>query len=1085
MTCTPRAIRFALPATFIVAAFAAFATGQTIRTVSTIGPGGPGPWATATTNLAAALAASQPGDEVWIAAGIYTPATSGNQTVSFVIPSGVRVFGGLVGTELALSDRAADPLSHPTILSGDQRGDDPATLGFFLPTTRENSFHVIKVSNTAATIVLDRLTVTHGTPSHYYGSTTVEANMVGGGLYATNAQLICSDCAFQDNLSGGFSAQSLWHPVLGKPGAGAYLSNCTAQFIRCTFARNIAGAGISGSCANGSAIGIGNGGDGGGAYIQSGSTTFRDCTFLANEAGSGGSGGYCTFSAGDGGPGGNGGAVRGVNASLLFHGCVFNSNRAGNGGAGAQALGGAPSANGSAGSGGAIYCTAGSLVVDRCTFRSNAAGAGGGGGDVGLPGGRGGALYLSNTPCRATSSLFASNRAGNGGVGGNNDVVLFAGGAGGNDGACWMDSASGPISISSCTFANNAPGMQGVGNPNGAAASTGGLEISSTSTSSIANCVFWNNTGAQLSASTAVLSSNCIRSQPPGPNGTNADPMFVNAATGDYHLLPNSPCINAGINAAGALPSDVDLDGKPRFVDACSIALAGPSNLPAVDIGAYEFQFAVPDCNADGICDVRQTSGTPLTPADSATGQRFGWSAALNADYAAIGARSKDTPRGLASGQVSVYDRAGSSYGSVSNLVPADGAPGDDFGNIVALSAPWLAVGARFADVGANADAGAAYIYRRDGLAWTSAQKLTPNDAHPGDEFAHGLAIDGTAIVAGALLGDAPAIAHTGAAYVFRLGPTSTWAQEAKLNAADAAANDGFGISVGISGSTAIIGAPYHTETGLATGAAYIFDQSGAVWTQTAKLLPPNGAAGDTFGELVAISGNAILINAPRHTVAGLSQAGSVYIYRRIGGVWTLEATLTSNSPRAGELFGFGLALDGDTAIIGGFARNSQVGIPHSGAAYVFRHISTQWLLASRVENPEPAANADFGYSVALGGGKFIAGAMRQPVRGVAEVGDARVFDLSMLDSNRNGLPDSCDIASGLLIDANGDGIPDAIPANTCTADFNGDSALNAQDIFDFLSAWFAVDPRADFNHIGGITAQDIFDYLAAWFAGC
>jgi hypothetical protein len=54
-----------------------------------------------------------------------------------------------------------------------------------------------------------------------------------------------------------------------------------------------------------------------------------------------------------------------------------------------------------------------------------------------------------------------------------------------------------------------------------------------------------------------------------------------------------------------------------------------------------------------------------------------------------------------------------------------------------------------------------------------------------------------------------------------------------------------------------------------------------------------------------------------------------------------------------------------------------------------------------------------------------------------------------------------------------------------CPADFNADGAVTVQDIFDFLSAWFAGDPRSNFNGQGGISVQDIFDYLAAWFAGC
>jgi hypothetical protein len=57
------------------------------------------------------------------------------------------------------------------------------------------------------------------------------------------------------------------------------------------------------------------------------------------------------------------------------------------------------------------------------------------------------------------------------------------------------------------------------------------------------------------------------------------------------------------------------------------------------------------------------------------------------------------------------------------------------------------------------------------------------------------------------------------------------------------------------------------------------------------------------------------------------------------------------------------------------------------------------------------------------------------------------------------------------------------VPA--CPADFNASGTTNVQDIFDFLAAWFAADPRANINGVGGVTVQDIFDFLAAWFAGC
>ena len=75
------------------------------------------------------------------------------------------------------------------------------------------------------------------------------------------------------------------------------------------------------------------------------------------------------------------------------------------------------------------------------------------------------------------------------------------------------------------------------------------------------------------------------------------------------------------------------------------------------------------------------------------------------------------------------------------------------------------------------------------------------------------------------------------------------------------------------------------------------------------------------------------------------------------------------------------------------------------------------------------------------------------------------------------------------IFDVDGDGIIGPLDVafyNTlCPADFNHSGTLSAQDIFDFLNAWFAGDPNADFNHSGIVSVQDIFEFLAAWFVGC
>jgi hypothetical protein len=60
-----------------------------------------------------------------------------------------------------------------------------------------------------------------------------------------------------------------------------------------------------------------------------------------------------------------------------------------------------------------------------------------------------------------------------------------------------------------------------------------------------------------------------------------------------------------------------------------------------------------------------------------------------------------------------------------------------------------------------------------------------------------------------------------------------------------------------------------------------------------------------------------------------------------------------------------------------------------------------------------------------------------------------------------------------------------AVQLSVCAADFNCTGVVSVQDIFDFLAAYFAADPRADVNNSGSVTVQDIFDFLAAYFTPC
>ena len=143
--------------------------------------------------------------------------------------------------------------------------------------------------------------------------------------------------------------------------------------------------------------------------------------------------------------------------------------------------------------------------------------------------------------------------------------------------------------------------------------------------------------------------------------------------------------------------------------------------------------------------------------------------------------------------------------GSSVKLVANDAAAVDQFGFSVAISGDIVAVGSRH-DSDAGSFSGSAYVFVRGGSTWNQQQKLTANDAAQGVQFGESVAISGDTVVVGSLFDD-DAGDNSGSAYVLVRSGT-TWSQQQKLTASDAAAHDNFGDSVAISGDNVVAGSP-------------------------------------------------------------------------------------------------------------------------------------------------------------------------------------------------------------------------------------------------------------------------------------
>jgi hypothetical protein len=314
-----------------------------------------------------------------------------------------------------------------------------------------------------------------------------------------------------------------------------------------------------------------------------------------------------------------------------------------------------------------------------------------------------------------------------------------------------------------------------------------------------------------------------------------------------------------------------------------------------------------------------------LTASDATALHLFGYAVGISGDAAVVAARD-NTP---SPGSAYVFRDDGLSWTQEQKLTASDGVDGDQFGSSAAISGDVVVVGARWDDDNGT-NSGSAYVYRFDGASWMEEQKLTRTDGAADDEFGYSVAISGDVIVVGALRDDDAGV-DSGSAYVFAYDGAS-WMEEQKLVAADAAADDQFGVAVGVSGDAAVVGAHFDDDNGGLSGSAYVFAFGGTSWTQEQKLLASDGAGSDTFGSSVGISGDSIVVGAPLDGDAG-NGSGSAYFFRfETSSGWTEAAKLTASDAAAGDTFGFSVAASDGSALIG--ARQDEDNGTRSGSAY-------------------------------------------------------------------------------------------------------------------------------------------------------
>ena len=324
-------------------------------------------------------------------------------------------------------------------------------------------------------------------------------------------------------------------------------------------------------------------------------------------------------------------------------------------------------------------------------------------------------------------------------------------------------------------------------------------------------------------------------------------------------------------------------------------------------------------------------------------------------------------------------------------LTAADGESIDRFGSAVAIYGDTVAVGAEEDDIGATADQGSVYIFTRSGATWALQQKLTAFDGIVDDMFGQAVAIYGDTLAVGAPTRGG---FRAGSVYVFtRSG--ATWTLQQKIAAFDGAADNLFGCAVALSDFTLVAGS-FGADIGAnnAQGAVYVYTRIGAVWSLQKKITAGDGSADDFFGIAVALSVDTLAVGARSADVGSNQNQGSVYVFQRYGTIWLPEQKLTASDGAAGDLFGTAVALGGDTLAVGA-SRGDVSGIADQGSAYVFTRSDGVWSLQQKLTANDGAMFDYFGDAVALSGDMVVVGAHEDDIGANSAQGSAYVFTRS------------------------------------------------------------------------------------------
>ncbi len=332
------------------------------------------------------------------------------------------------------------------------------------------------------------------------------------------------------------------------------------------------------------------------------------------------------------------------------------------------------------------------------------------------------------------------------------------------------------------------------------------------------------------------------------------------------------------------------------------------------------------------------------------------------------------------------------------NLYNSGTSYGSYFGSALSANSDYL-LAAAYGDYNAQnglAAAGTVRLYKKTNGVWPlQAQTIITSPLPANSEhFGSSINIDASTFIVGALGNSS----NRGRAYIYTVNAGGQAVLSASLVPLGLQQNDFFGMSSGISGYYALVGAPgkmVGTNSSQGIVYAYRYDVTSGTWLQMGTgLTAPDGMANDFFGKNLSVSGSYAAIAATSKNVNGVHNAGKIYIYHFNGNDWVYSTSLTANNPLQHDKFGTSVFLKGDTLLVGTSQYNGFLDTDGNGKVMIYLRNGNNWVLQTTLTAPDGQKSDEFGCSVHLHNGHIIIGARYAGIGVSRTAGKAYVFSL-------------------------------------------------------------------------------------------